>query len=364
MVVADSEVTGRRESGSPGGHLLDRAGTLIHDPTRTDVEASLRSGRFFWLNLARVSDEELGWMREVFGFHPLAIDDAVTFGERPKIEEYDDHILLVMYGSAFDDGIGERGPPSPGSKPDASPAILPENLDDVLEVHCYVSANFLVTVHRGSCAAFTKLAARLCEHGVAVDHPARLFHRVADILVDSFFPVLSKLDDRIDQVESDIIERPDRSQMGELLHFRHSLIGLRRVVTPQRDMFASLAGGVVEFPGLDDEAQRYYRDVYDHLIRLSDLIDGYRDLLSGATDAYLSVTSNQLNVVMKQLAIISTVFLPLSFLTGFFGQNFTFLTSNIGSWETFWFAGVGSEVLVVVSMMALFRARGWLGRAG
>ena len=129
-------------------------------------------------------------------------------------------------------------------------------------------------------------------------------------------------------------------------------------------MFASLAGGVVDLPGLDDEAQRYYRDVYDHLIRLADLIDGYRDLLSGATDAYLSVTSNQLNVVMKQLAIISTVFLPLSFLTGFFGQNFTFLTSNIGSWETFWFAGVGSEVVVVASMMALFRARGWLGRTG
>jgi magnesium transporter len=260
-------------------------------------------------------------------------------------------VLLIMYGSAAPDvpDDAEGG------------ALLAERLDDVLEVHCFVSPTFMVTVDRGRCEAFSRLADRLSAHGVRVNDPARLFHRVADILVDSFFPVLARLDDRIDEIESALIERPRPHQMGALLAFRRAMINLRRVITPQRDMFASLAGGVVELPGLDEEAQRYYRDVYDHLIRLSDLIDGYRDLLSGATDAYLSVTSNQLNVVMKQLAIISTVFLPLSFLTGFFGQNFSFLVNNITGWGTFVGLGLGTEVVVVVGMVALFRARGWLG---
>ena len=137
------------------------------------------------------------------------------------------------------------------------------------------------------------------------------------------------------------------------------LVGLRKTVSPQRDTFARLMGGIAELPGLAQDDERYFRDIYDHLIRISDLIDSYRDLLTGAMDVYLSTVSNRLNAVMKQLTIIATVFLPLSWLTGFFGQNFGFMVGHVGGWEAFVGLGVVSELLVLAALLVLFKRRGW-----
>jgi magnesium transporter len=136
---------------------------------------------------------------------------------------------------------------------------------------------------------------------------------------------------------------------------------MRKVIAPQRDMMASINAGVSDVPGMTDEAARYFRDLYDHLIRLADLVDSYRDLLSSVMDTHLSTVSNRLNVVMKQLAIIATVFLPLSWLTGFFGQNFAFLVGHITSRWAFFVFGLGTEVVAVILLFMLFRRRGWLG---
>ena len=130
-------------------------------------------------------------------------------------------------------------------------------------------------------------------------------------------------------------------------------------ITPQRDMFASLMGGVAELPGMREEDERYFRDIYDHLIRISDLIDTYRDLLTSSMDVFLSTVSNRLNVVMKQLAVIATIFLPLTFITGFFGQNFGWMVRHIGGWPAFLGLGIGSDIAVVVVMMVFFKRRGW-----
>ena len=134
------------------------------------------------------------------------------------------------------------------------------------------------------------------------------------------------------------------------------LVGMRKAVTPQRDAFARVMGGVAELPGLDDDDERYFRDVYDHLIRISDLIDSYRDLLTGAMDVYLSTVSNRLNAVMKQLTIIATIFLPLTWLTGFFGQNFGFEVRHIGGWASFVGLGIGTELLGLVGAARLLQA--------
>jgi magnesium transporter len=124
-------------------------------------------------------------------------------------------------------------------------------------------------------------------------------------------------------------------------------------------MFASINGGVGELPGLTRGDERYFRDVYDHLIRISDLIDTYRDLLSSSMDVYLSTVSNRLNAVMKQLAVIATVFLPLTFVTGFFGQNFGWMVGRIGGWPEFVGLGIGIEVVTLLALLAFFRRRGW-----
>ena len=183
-----------------------------------------------------------------------------------------------------------------------------------------------------------------------------------DTLIDSFFPVLSDFDDAIDDLEGAILKNPTEEQLGTLFAMKRQIMTIRKVITPQRDMISSLNSGVVEIPGMTDQGAAYFRNLYDHLIRISDMVDGYRDLISGAMDTHLSMVSNRLNVVMKQLAIIATIFLPLGFLTGFFGQNFAWLSNHLqNGLGYFLFLGIGTEVVAIVILLILFKRRGWLG---
>jgi magnesium transporter len=232
------------------------------------------------------------------------------------------------------------------------------------EVHFIFADKFVITVHRGPCAAMDDVRGRIAHRRASEFESPQiaLIYLVIDQLVDSFFPMLNGFDNQIDELEDAILVKPTEAQLGTLFVMKRSLIGIRKVITPQRDMFASISSGVTDLPGVTDDGLRYMRDIYDHLIRISDLIDGYRDLLSGVMDTHLSTVSNRLNVVMKQLAIIATVFLPLSYLTGFFGQNFTYLTTHllIPAW-TFYVFGLGIELIAVGLLYLLFKRRGWLG---
>ena len=165
---------------------------------------------------------------------------------------------------------------------------------------------------------------------------------------------------KIDSLETAIFTNPTDDELEQVFTMKRNLVTLRQVVTPQRDMFAALLSGRYEIPGLDDDGMRYFRDVYDHLIRVSDLVDSYRDLLTGSMDSYLSTVSNRLNAVMKQLTIIATIFLPLSFLTGFFGQNFGWMVVRLTSLPVFLGLGIGTEVVAVIALLTLFHRRGWL----
>lgn len=278
--------------------------------------------------------EDFQILRDVFEFHPLAIEDSEQFHQRSKLDEYDDFVFVVVYGAAPDD-------------------------DRLVEVHCFYSERFLITVHRDDCPAFAEVRRRYQQREKKLERPSLLLYRVVDGLVDSFFPVLSAFDDRIDELEDAIFLNADDEQLQEIFRMKRLLVGMRRAVSPQRDTFARLMGGIAELPGLAEEDERYFRDIYDHLIRISDLIDSYRDLLTGAMDVYLSTVSNRLNAVMKQLTIIATVFLPLSWLTGFFGQNFGFMVDHIGRWETFVALGIGSELVVLGTLLVFFKRRGW-----
>jgi len=187
-------------------------------------------------------------------------------------------------------------------------------------------------------------------------------YRLLDGLVDSMFPYLAAMDDRIDELQDQIFEDPKESQLAALFDLKRQLVGMRKLVTPQRDMVNTMLSGVVPVPGMTAESERYIRDLYDHLIRISDMVDSYRDLTSGALEAYTSMVSNRLNDVMKQLTIIATVFLPLSFLTGFFGQNLGWLVNREGSLTAFLIFGIGTEVLAVIALFVMFRRRGWMGK--
>jgi magnesium transporter len=334
-----------RRRASSAGVAPDRTGPsvcyVVHDQgsgeihfDRDTVEGLLARGNFFWLDLDQPSEGDFQILRDVFKFHPLAIEDSEHFDQRAKLDDYDDFVFVVVYGAAPDD-------------------------DRLVEVHCFYSERFLITVHRDDCPAFAEIRRRYRQREQKIEQPSLLLYRVVDGLVDSFFPVLAALDDRIDELEDAIFLKADDKQLQEIFQMKRLLVGLRKAVSPQRDTFARLMGGIAQLPGLAEEDERYFRDIYDHLIRISDLIDSYRDLLTGAMDVYLSTVSNRLNSVMKQLTIIATIFLPLSWLTGFFGQNFGFMVRHIGRWETFIGLGFGSELLVLAALLLFFKRRSW-----
>jgi magnesium transporter len=319
---------------------LTQNGTGI-EATEENVLAALAGKDFFWLDL----DDEPGdgTVAELlgvhFGFHPLAVAAAEKFKQRPRFDDYDDFVYLVARGA---------DPTDTGNA----------------EVHCFWNDRYLVTVHRGDCPSVVAVHQRTEQHKLSASTaPPQIVivYLIINALVDGFFPFLNEFDDRIDALEDDILKTPTEAQLGELFDMKRVLMNMRKVIAPQRDMMSSITAGVSTVPGMTDEAARYFRDLYDHLIRLADLVDSYRDLLSSVMDTHLSTVSNRLNVVMKQLAVIATIFLPLSWLTGFFGQNFSFLVSHITSTWSFFVVGCGTEVVAVGLLFILFRRRGWLG---
>ena len=174
--------------------------------------------------------------------------------------------------------------------------------------------------------------------------------------------MLDRVDDAIDEIEQDVIEQPREQSLQRIFSLKRDLIAMRRVVTPMRDFFARDADEIAHLPGMEPDDALYLRDLYDSLVRTSDLIDSYRDLLSGATDMYLSTVANRQGEIAKQLTIIATIFLPLTFLTGFFGQNFAFLTGHIQNttWS-FFVLGLGLLLASIVGFWIFFRRKGWLG---
>ncbi len=321
-------------------------GTLRQDghdapATKDSVLAALAGTGFFWLDLDDVAQdgEVPEFLRTNFGFHPLAVQASERFNQRPRIDDYDTFVFLVARGAD------------------------PEHTG-LAEVHCFWTDRYVVTLHRGDCKDLENVREHLQRRPEVREIAAPqivIVYLVMSALVDSFFPVLSDFDDRIDSLEDQILQAPTEAQLGELFQMKRSLMEMRRLVAPQRDMMASITSGVTDIPGMTDEATRYFRDLYDHLIRLADLIDNYRDLLSSAMDTHLSTVSNRLNQVMKQLTIIATIFLPLSFLTGFFGQNFAYLVQGITSTWSFYVFAVGVELVTVVFLVVFFRRRGWIG---
>jgi magnesium transporter len=299
-----------------------------------EVRRLAAGGGVYWLDVEAPGQAELQLLAELFGLHPLALEDSSKFGQRPKVEEYDDLTVVVAHG------VGADGDP--------------------VEVHCIVAAAALVTLHRAPAEPLDELAVRFDRHGHAPARPAALLHGVLDVLTDSFFPALADIDGAFDAIDQELLEDPGGRLQAQIFALKRRLMELGRVAGPMRDVVGRLASGVVRLHGQTDETDRYFRDVYDHLLRVEDVVEQSRDLLTGATEVHLSAISNRLNGVMKQLTLIATVFLPLTFLTGFFGQNFPWMIENLGGPGPFLLYGVGLQVATVAALLMLFRRRGWL----
>jgi magnesium transporter len=316
------------------GQVVDRGGLEEIPLDRERLERELQREGFFWLDLHDPSPDAVKLIGSLFGFHPLAIEDSLHFGQRPKLEEYDDFVFLVVYGWAPDE-------------------------DGLVEVHCYYSERFLVTIRRDDAPAFEDVR-RECARALGGGEEGILvLHQVVDGLVDSFTPALERFNERLEVIEDEMFSRPGQGHLEEILRMRRRLTNLRRAIAPQRDLFGRLVSGIGGLPGMTPEAERYFRDVYDHLFRLGEMVDSYRDLMTGAIDVYLSTSSNRLGAVTKELTVIATIFLPLTFVTGFFGQNFDWMVEHVGNWQSFVILGVGVPLLTGLLILGVFKKRGW-----
>jgi magnesium transporter len=319
--------------GAPGTHAL-----CLQNPPVESIAEHVARNRFFWVDLESPDDQYLRELGALLHLHPLTIDDAQTFRERPKFEEYPTYVYMVVYGV------------DPGAT-SGSPLLR--------EVHLIVSGDCVVTIHHRPIDALETL------HNRYNDQPIRseqmLIYRILDAIISTFFPVLGRIDDDIDEIEDQVIDDPTEANLRRIYSLKRDLVAMRRVVTPLRDVFARNAEHITDLPGMQPDDRPYFRDLYDSLIRVADLVDSYRDLLSGATDLYLSTVANRQGEVNKQLTIIATIFLPLTFLTGFFGQNFAFLTGHVTdtTWSFLVF-GLGFLALSAIGFVVYFKSRSWI----
>jgi magnesium transporter len=309
----------------------------LHNPAMDEIQAQIGADGFCWIDLEAPTDEDLGEVAQHIKLHPLTIHDAKTFRQRPKIEDYADYMYLVVFG--VDPGTAAGGP------------LL-------REVHMIITGEAVITIHERPDDALADLRSHYDDQHIRSEQ--YLVYKILDAVTSTFIPVLTRIDDAIDELEQQVIEDTSSAQLQRIFSIRRDLVAMRRVIAPMRDMFQRSGDRIASLPGLQTDDKLYFRDLYDGLIRTSELVDSYRDLLSGATDMYLSQVANKQGEINKQLTIIATIFLPLSFLTGFFGQNFSYLTDHIinQTW-TFWGLGIGLLAVSVGILAIWFKKKGW-----
>jgi magnesium transporter len=266
--------------------------------------SALPEGTIRWIDLFQQSDEDLKLLREKFEFHPLALEDCAHFDQRPKLEEYGNYLFIVVHGFR--------------AKNEKATIVEP------LEVHAFLGPNYLVTIHADPVPELDLVWKRVAGDATLARRGADfIYYQLVDTIVDANFVMLDQISDTLDQIESDVLHHQERKHLAEIFEMKKTLVSMRRVLSPQRDVFGLLAKR--GHPCITDRTSLYFRDVYDHLVRIYESIDTGRDLLGNALDAYLSMQAQRTNDIMKRLTLLSAVFLPLTFVTGFFGQNFEHL---------------------------------------
>jgi len=293
-----------------------------------------------WLDLFTRSEIDGLVLSEVFGFHPLTIEDCISPAVDPaKVDDYGDYLFIVVQ---------------------ALTEYVPGQELQSVEADFYLGANYVVSCHREPVPAIEAFRDRCARDDHLLARGADwLLHGLLDALVDEYLPIVDAVDDAIDSLEETVLHRPDTRDLQQIMMVKRNALRLRRATTPQRDIMNRLSRG--EYPSLiRAETAIYYRDIYDHLVRVEYLIEALRDLADGALQTYLSVVSNRLNEVMKVLTAAATVFLPLTVVTGVYGMNFE--ENQFPSFQASWgFAAVVAAMLVnSVVMLSYFRYRNWV----
>jgi magnesium transporter len=308
------------------------------------IRAALEAKKRIWIELERQSPEADAVLQQL-EVHPLTIEDIYSSGSQPKIDDFPNYLYVVVHG------IGS-----------AKKKKL-----DLVEVDVLVGENWVLTYDRSGLVAD--------DIGTDLDHSPRMLakgaawlaHGILDRVVDRYLPVIDELDVEIERLENDVIEKAGtprgKGVLSRILTFKRTLQTLRRMSVHQREILLKLSRG--EYEEIPTEALPFFRDVYDHFLRIQDITEGYRDLVTSALDAYLSVQSNRMNEIVKTLTLMSTVMLPLSFIAGLYGMNFKTEVSPYNMPELGWYHGypfaIGLMLAVAIAIVIFFWKKGYIG---
>lgn len=295
-----------------------------------------RGDRPVWLDFTKPSADEIQTLQESFGFHPLAIEDAIREEQRPKVDIYNDHYFVVFYCAHYEtEGAGL--------------CLVP--------VHLFIGRNFLVTIHQGPIPTLEQTATRWrAPQSPLGRNIGALVHALLDAIVDNYFPVLDEFADRVDDLQEQMFKDFDQRAIEQIFQFKKDLIALRRTVGPERDVLNILLRR--EIPVFTDEDVIYVQDVYDHVLRVTDTVDSYRDLVASALDVFYSVQSSQLNQILKVLTITSIILMSVTLVAGIYGMNFRYMPEL--EWRYGYPFALSLMVLISVGLITFFRRKRWL----
>jgi magnesium transporter len=308
----------------------------LKDPT--EISDLLRDEKnFVWFDLAEPTQADLQLLQTEFELHPTAIEDAALVHERPKIESYGAYWLVVLHAATLD----------------AGKLVLHE-------LAVFAGKNFVVTIRAHPVYPLEEIERRWLAKGTLPHTSTGLLYVILDTVVDGYNPIANAYDERLVTLENRVLHakrNAPQDVLREVLRFKRDLMQLRHAVAPVRDILGPLLRG--ELAELDASITAYFRDVYDHALRATEQIDSIRDLLNSTLDIHLSSEAHRQGEVSKQLTIIATVFLPLTYITGFFGQNFGWMVNHIADGREFLWLGIGAQLATLALLVVYFRRKGW-----
>lgn len=318
-------------------YLYDNSSCRMrHDLDLTKITAEINNkDNMLWVDLYNFSEQELKYVAGVFDFHELAMEDCLHYSPRAKLDKYDDHHFLVMHAIRYNEERDEE--------------IM------LVQLGVFLGENYVVTVHKNTLPGLGRLA-KTCLADTSVSNKGIDFflYTIIDGLVDEYFPVLDRIGDRIEDLEEEIYEKPSKETTDEFLALKRTILTMRRAILPQRRIFYNLNSSGLS---ISEENQPYFLDLKDHLERITDTIDGYKDLVDGALATYSSIISARTNDTIRRLTLISTIFMPLTFVTGFFGMNVP-LPEQHSIWSTI--SITLGLIGVSTWMIVLYRQKKWM----
>ncbi|MFH1622460.1 MAG: magnesium/cobalt transporter CorA [Candidatus Omnitrophota bacterium] len=296
----------------------------------------------FWIDMDKPTEQELGLLSEVFNFHPLAIEECSQYTDLPKIDEFEDHVFIIVHGTWYESNSDEIKRP---------------------ELDIFMGKNYVVTVHLD---IIKTLITNMEKYSKSPQLLAKgsdfLLYNIIDSLVDNYFPLLDYWDDKIDELEDEVLKNNSKDIMSRLIDIKRKMLGLKRSIAPQRDVINKLARR--DSPIISAKNVVYFRDVYDHIVRMHELLEANRELLTSIFEAYLSSVSNRMNEIMKRLTIVATIFMPLTLIAGIYGMNFNTQASTLNMPELNWRYGYVFVILlmvfITVGMILYFKKRKWI----